>query len=112
MVCVRGGFSLVEVLVSLVILSLGITFLWKFMEVENRMEASEREYAENAVSAIRYVEKNIRKPVYCGDTGFALENALQVVFRTIPSNESLVLLNVSGANFKLERILRCDADLR
>ena len=92
----KSGFTLMEVCVTLAVLSAGVLVFGRYSDGFNRVRVLERARANAAITAARAVEHFVENPPDCRDTTFAFgapADSLQVSLETIPGPRRIVWLN-------------------
>ena len=105
----RGGFTLMEVCVALLLLSSGVLVFGRFVDSFNRVASLEREQAKAVVCAAAAVEELVRNPPPCADSAFALGVAL-VELRAVPGAKALAWVDAKAPaihEVRLRRLVRC-----
>lgn len=93
-----AGFTLVEVLVAMCVLSIFATSTGYFFRVFGEMRTRERTAVLAFVSATEYVEKAVTEPPPCRDTNFTLlvtrDVSLSVGQTLLPGRAEMLWLSV------------------
>lgn len=92
----KAGFTLMEVCVTLAVLSAGILVFGKYLDGFNRIRVLERQHANAAIVAAQAVEHFVQYPPECRDATFAFgahADSILVTLQTIPGPRQIVWLN-------------------
>lgn len=111
------GFTLIEVLVALTVLSAGALTLLRYLDGLNHLRDMERSRTRMLVAAIKSVEFNVNNPPLCLDTvmvyrdtvrnAFTLNESLNVLPQAHIAWLTVVVRGPDAFSMELERLVRC-----
>ena len=105
----KSGFTLMEICVSLAVLSAGVIVFGHFLDGFNHLRSLEREKARAVVNVADAIEEFVRNPPGCRDDSFVL-NGVNVSLVAVPGAKPLAWAYAFSDKFKevgLRRLVRC-----
>ena len=104
-----GGFTLMEVLAALAVLSFGTLAVGRFLEGFNQLRSVERKRALAVIDAVESMEYFVQNTASCADTTF-VRNGVSVVRKGVPGAVPVAWVWVASGTEKqlgLRRLVRC-----